>query len=169
MVLHTSRAPAGNPDARLPGKLVCQVLPGRQARAQESDLRLFNHLFATARKRITVSPSFVLDRQVNLLATGRDLVDRMDTVVAAHWEHSHEPELSEWPGSGSGREGAEVTVFSDLQVGMWWDNTAMIHDHAVGAVDELTAAFEERGIEVLADEAVLMSAHHYEGRSMRRP
>jgi hypothetical protein len=30
------------------------------------------------------------------------------------------------PGLGPGWEGAEVMVFSDLQVGMWWDNTAMI-------------------------------------------
>ncbi|MGQ1797332.1 metallophosphoesterase [Kocuria oceani] len=114
------------------------------------------------------------------------------------------------PGLGPGWEGAEVMVFSDLQVGMWWDNTGMIervvetavaadpeavllpgdfvyqseadleervqdvtrlldpltgagipvyavmgnHDYAVGAVDELTAAFEEHGIEVLANEAV---------------
>ncbi|MEX5295324.1 metallophosphoesterase [Kocuria sp. CPCC 205268] len=114
------------------------------------------------------------------------------------------------PGLGPDWEGARVMVFSDLQVGMWWDNTAMIervvehtvaadpaavllpgdflyqsetsireriqhvtrllepltaagipvyavmgnHDHAVGAVAALTEAFEEHGIEVLANEAV---------------
>ncbi|MEX5298619.1 metallophosphoesterase [Kocuria sp. CPCC 205292] len=118
------------------------------------------------------------------------------------------------PGLGPDWEGAQVLVFSDLQVGMWWDNTSMIervveqavaadpaavllpgdflyqsetsiqeriqhvtellepltaaeipvyavmgnHDYAVGAVEELTTAFEERGIEVLADEAVLVPA-----------
>ncbi|WP_424346987.1 metallophosphoesterase [Kocuria sp. CH-021] len=118
------------------------------------------------------------------------------------------------PGLGPDWEGAQVLVFSDLQVGMWWDNTGMIervvqqavaadpaavllpgdflyqsetsiqervsdvtrlleplteaeipvyavmgnHDYAVGAVEELTAAFEERGIEVLADEATVVPA-----------
>ncbi|PLC10831.1 hypothetical protein AUQ48_16030 [Kocuria flava] len=118
------------------------------------------------------------------------------------------------PGLGPDWNGAEVMVFSDLQVGMWWDNTSMIervvertvvaepaavllpgdflyqseasiqervddvtrllepltaaeipvyaimgnHDYAVGAVEELTTAFEERGIEVLANEAVLVPA-----------
>lgn len=114
------------------------------------------------------------------------------------------------PGLGAGWEDAEVMVFSDLQVGMWWDNTAMIervvettvaadpaavllpgdflyqsetslqeriqhvsrllepltaagipvyavmgnHDYGLGAVEELTVAFDEHGIEVLANEAV---------------
>ncbi|MEX5269742.1 metallophosphoesterase [Kocuria sabuli] len=114
------------------------------------------------------------------------------------------------PGLGPDWEGAEVMVLSDLQVGMWWDNTSMIerivdrtvaaepdavllpgdfvhqsetslqervrhvtellepltaaeipvyavmgdHDYAVGAVEELTAAFEDHGIEVLSNEAV---------------
>lgn len=114
------------------------------------------------------------------------------------------------PGLGPDWDGADVMVLSDLQVGMWWDNTGMIermvdrtvaaepeavllpgdfvyqsetglqervehvtrllepltgagipvyavmgnHDYAVGAVEELTAAFEDRGIEVLANEAV---------------
>ncbi|MFF0989865.1 metallophosphoesterase [Kocuria nitroreducens] len=114
------------------------------------------------------------------------------------------------PGLGPDWNGAEVLVFSDLQVGMWWDNTGMIervvdravaaepdavllpgdflyrgeasvqervqdaarllepltaagipvyavmgnHDHAVGAVEELTTALEEQGIQVLANEAV---------------
>lgn len=118
------------------------------------------------------------------------------------------------PGLGPDWDGAEVMVFSDLQVGMWWDNTGMIervvertvaaepdavllpgdflyqsetsiqekvedvtrlleplteadipvyaimgnHDYAVGAVDELTTAFEERGIEVLANEATSVPA-----------
>ncbi|MFI7744497.1 metallophosphoesterase [Kocuria rhizosphaericola] len=118
------------------------------------------------------------------------------------------------PGLGPDWDGAEVMVFSDLQVGMWWDNTGMVervvertvaaepeavllpgdflyqsessiqekiedvtrllepltetdipvyaimgnHDYAVEAVDELTAAFEDRGIEVLANEAAPVPA-----------
>lgn len=118
------------------------------------------------------------------------------------------------PGLGPDWDGAQVMVFSDLQVGMWWDNTSMIervvertvsarpeavllpgdflyqseasiqervsdvtrllepltaaeipvyavmgnHDYAVEAVDELTAAFEEHGIEVLANEAAVVPA-----------
>lgn len=115
------------------------------------------------------------------------------------------------PGLGQDWAGAEVMVFSDLQVGMWWDNTGMVervvaetvaaepeavlllgdfvyqndvsvrervadvlrllepltaadipvyavmgnHDYEVGAVQELTTAFEDRGVEVLANEAVV--------------
>ncbi|MFI7481953.1 metallophosphoesterase [Kocuria sp. M1R5S2] len=118
------------------------------------------------------------------------------------------------PGLGQDWSGAEVMVFSDLQVGMWWDNTGMIervvartvaadpeavlvpgdflyhseaslqeriqgvvgllepltateipvyavmgnHDYAVGAVDELTIALEDHGIEVLANEAAAVPA-----------
>ncbi|GAA1149302.1 metallophosphoesterase [Nesterenkonia lutea] len=118
------------------------------------------------------------------------------------------------PGLGPDWDGAEVIVFSDLQVGMWWDNTAMIeraveqtvnaepeavllagdfvygsdadvrervadvarllepltgagipvyavmgnHDYAVGAVETLTGAFEDQGIEVLANEATEIPA-----------
>ncbi|WP_344121312.1 metallophosphoesterase [Kocuria aegyptia] len=118
------------------------------------------------------------------------------------------------PGLSPEWEGARVMVFSDLQVGMWWDNTSMIdrvventvaadpaavllpgdflyqsetsiqervddvtrllepltaaqipvyavmgnHDYAVGAVEELTTAFEDQGVEVLANEAVLLPA-----------
>ncbi|MFI7742800.1 metallophosphoesterase [Kocuria rhizosphaericola] len=118
------------------------------------------------------------------------------------------------PGLGPEWVGAQVMVFSDLQVGMWWDNTGMIervvettvaaqpaavllpgdflyqseasiqervddvtrllepltaagipvyatmgnHDYAVGVVEELTTAFEDRGIEVLANEAVVVPA-----------
>ena len=113
------------------------------------------------------------------------------------------------PGLGEPWQGAEVAVFSDLQVGMWWANTAMVervvdrvvqedpvaalvpgdfvysesprvavqvdtvtdllaplaeagvptfvvlgnHDHAVGASEELTAAFEEMGFVVLHNQA----------------
>ena len=113
------------------------------------------------------------------------------------------------PGLGPDWDGAEIAVFSDLQVGMWWDNSGMVgrivdrvveqdpaavlipgdfvyssspdiavqvrtvlelleplataeiprfvvmgnHDHAVGAVDELTTAFEDAGFTVLHNEA----------------
>lgn len=118
------------------------------------------------------------------------------------------------PGLGPEWADAEVAVFSDLQVGMWWDNLDMVedivaetvaaepeavllagdfvyddenrleekidtvvelltpladadipvyavmgnHDYKVGAVEELTAAFESLGFEVLTDEAALIPA-----------
>ncbi|MFI7744810.1 cardiolipin synthase [Kocuria rhizosphaericola] len=62
MVLGTDRAPASTPDRSSPGELVCQVLPSGPGLAQESNQQLFNHLFASARERITVcSPYFVPD------------------------------------------------------------------------------------------------------------
>lgn len=116
------------------------------------------------------------------------------------------------PGLGPEWAGAEVAVFSDMQIGMWWDNPGMVerivtetvaadpaavllpgdflygddrrlaekvdtvadllaplalaeipvyavlgnHDYAVDAVDELGAAFENLGFEILTDEAALI-------------
>ncbi|MEX5300411.1 cardiolipin synthase [Kocuria sp. CPCC 205292] len=55
-------SPARSPKAPAPGHLVCQVLPSGPGLAQESNQQLFNHLFASARERITVcSPYFVPD------------------------------------------------------------------------------------------------------------
>ncbi|MGQ1796084.1 cardiolipin synthase [Kocuria oceani] len=60
MVLGADRAPVEDPHEPGPGELVCQVLPSGPGLGQESNLQLFNHLFATARERITVcSPYFV--------------------------------------------------------------------------------------------------------------
>ncbi|MFI7481315.1 cardiolipin synthase [Kocuria sp. M1R5S2] len=62
MVMGTDRALGANPDRSSPGELVCQVLPSGPGLAQESNQQLFNHLFASARERITVcSPYFVPD------------------------------------------------------------------------------------------------------------
>ncbi|KLU08463.1 hypothetical protein ABL57_17675 [Kocuria sp. SM24M-10] len=145
---------------------------------------------------------------LGLLVTGYGVAIEPRLILDEERIQAHIPGLSpDW-------DGADVLVFSDLQVGMWWDNTGMIervvedtvaadpaavllpgdflyqsetsiqeriqhvtelleplteaeipvyavmgnHDYAVGAVDELTAAFEESGIEVLANEAVLMPA-----------
>ncbi|GAA1757084.1 phospholipase D-like domain-containing protein [Kocuria aegyptia] len=53
------------------GNLACQVLPSGPGLGQESNLQLFNHLFASARSRITVcSPYFVPeDSMYNSLRT----------------------------------------------------------------------------------------------------
>ncbi|GEO94436.1 phospholipase D-like domain-containing protein [Kocuria turfanensis] len=70
MVLDTDRPPAPDP-APGGGELACQVLPSGPGLGQESNLQLFNHLFATARERITVcSPYFVPeDSMYNSLRT----------------------------------------------------------------------------------------------------
>ncbi|MEX5269743.1 cardiolipin synthase [Kocuria sabuli] len=61
MVLDTDRAPARGPEPA-GGELACQVLPSGPGLAQESNQQLFNHLFASAKRRITVcSPYFVPD------------------------------------------------------------------------------------------------------------
>ncbi|MGQ1838880.1 cardiolipin synthase [Kocuria turfanensis] len=74
MILDTDQRVPGTdraPDADPPGELVCQVLPSGPGLGQESNLQLFNHLFATARRRITVcSPYFVPeDSMYNSLRT----------------------------------------------------------------------------------------------------
>ncbi|WP_298584829.1 cardiolipin synthase [uncultured Kocuria sp.] len=62
LVLGADQAPAGGRGENSPGKLVCQVLPSGPGLGQESNQQLFNHLFASARERITVcSPYFVPD------------------------------------------------------------------------------------------------------------
>jgi cardiolipin synthase A/B len=62
MVLGADRARVDSPHEPSPGDLVCQVLPSGPGLAQESNQQLFNHLFASARRRITVcSPYFVPD------------------------------------------------------------------------------------------------------------
>ncbi|MGQ1799104.1 phospholipase D-like domain-containing protein [Kocuria oceani] len=78
MVLGNPPAPAPDP---LPDGLVCQVLPSGPGLEQESNLQLFNHLFTSARQRITVcSPYFVPDESMlNALraAVGRGVEVRL--------------------------------------------------------------------------------------------
>lgn len=141
---------------------------------------------------------------------------------------------AEIPGLPDQWRGAEVAVFSDLQVGMWLANTGMVaqvvertvaaepaavllagdfvysqspdvavqvdtvlerltplvdagiptfavlgnHDHAAGAVDELTAGLEQAGVRVLRNESVALPAPghdnggpplHIVGISAKRP
>ncbi|MCJ8503748.1 phospholipase D-like domain-containing protein [Kocuria flava] len=62
MVLGEDRAPVPEPEGTGAAGTACQVLPSGPGLAQESNLQLFNHLFATATDRITVcSPYFVPD------------------------------------------------------------------------------------------------------------
>jgi uncharacterized protein len=164
------------------------------------------HRRGRARSRLTGLLAVVA--ALGLLVTGYGVAIEPRLILDEERIQARIPGLSpEW-------EKAQVIVFSDLQVGMWWDNTAMIervvettvaadpaavllpgdflyqsetsiqeriqhvtrllepltaaqipvyavmgnHDYAVGAVEELTAAFEGRGIEVLANEAVLVPA-----------
>ncbi|MFI7584230.1 cardiolipin synthase [Kocuria sp. M1N1S27] len=72
MILDPDSVPERERDEEpAPGNLVCQVLPSGPGLAQESNLQLFNHLFASAKRRITVcSPYFVPeDSMYNSLRT----------------------------------------------------------------------------------------------------
>ncbi|MFI7493349.1 cardiolipin synthase [Kocuria sp. M4R2S49] len=53
------------PSDENPGDVVCQVLPSGPGLAQENNLQMFNHLFASAKERITIcSPYFVPDKSM---------------------------------------------------------------------------------------------------------
>lgn len=54
-----------------PGEVVCQVVPSGPGLDQENNLQLFNHIFATAKERITIcTPYFVPDESMyNTLRT----------------------------------------------------------------------------------------------------
>ncbi|WP_345216687.1 metallophosphoesterase [Georgenia halophila] len=82
----------------------------------------------------------VLSRSVGVLALIGLLLAVYGTAVEPRFILDERRYQAEIPGLGAGWDGAELAVFSDLQVGMWWDNTAMVERVVDRVVEEEPAA-----------------------------
>lgn len=106
-------APATVPGAP-PGAAACQVLPSGPGLSQESNLALFNHLFASAEQRITVcGPYFVPDPSMyNALknAVGRGVEVRLYMGETSNHALTHHAQRSYY--EGLVRAGVQIFLYT---------------------------------------------------------